>query len=136
MYAHDLTKLFAGIASLARRVFGIKAEQVHIATTSFWVSGDYSRVQEAAEPAMIAITSGYSLDHRDDLKQWVLTMATTQEGDMPLFLHSLDGNSSDKVSLLAEITAIEAQWREVGGEACVYVVDNGIYSEANMRQLN
>ncbi len=26
LYAHDLTKLFAGIASQARRIFGIKAE--------------------------------------------------------------------------------------------------------------
>ena len=33
LYAHDLTKLFAGIASQARRIFGIKAEQVHVDTT-------------------------------------------------------------------------------------------------------
>jgi transposase len=26
LYAHDLTKLFAGIATRARQVFGIKAE--------------------------------------------------------------------------------------------------------------
>ena len=31
---------------------------------------------------------------------------------MPLFLQPLDGNSSDKVSLLAAITTIQAQLRE------------------------
>src|SRR5690242_9801397 len=38
-YAHDLRKRFAGSASRARHIFGIKAEQVHVDTTSFSVSG-------------------------------------------------------------------------------------------------
>ncbi len=42
LYAHDPTKLFAGIASRARQVFGISARQVHVDTTSFSVSGEYS----------------------------------------------------------------------------------------------
>jgi transposase len=136
LYAHDLTKLFAGIASQARRVFGIKAEQVHVDTTSFSVSGDYARAEGPAEPAVIAITYGYSRDHRDDLKQWMLALATTHDGDVPLFLQPLDGNRSDKVSLLATVMAIQTQLREADGEASVYVADNGIYSEANMKQLN
>jgi transposase len=148
LYAHDLTKLFAGIASRARRIFGIKAEQVHVDTTSFSVSGEYtnaaSKAKEPAEAeesttpeaALIAITYGYSRDHRDDLKQWMLALATTHEGDVPLFLQPLDGNRSDQVSLLAAIQTIQAQLREAGGEASVYVADNGGYSESNMKQLN
>ena len=137
LYAHDLTKLFAGLAWQARRIFGITAEQVHIDTTSFSVSGAYARADEtAAEPAVIAITYGYSRDHRADLKQWMLALATTHDGDVPLFLQPLDGNSSDKVSLLAAVMAIQKQLREADGEAGVYVADNGIYSESNMRQLN
>src|SRR5713226_2477043 len=103
LYEHDLTKLFAGIASRARRIFGIKAEQIHVDTTSFSVSGEYTReITETtrAEAAVIAITYGYSRDHREDLKQWMLALATTHEGDIPLFMQPLDGNSSDKVSLL------------------------------------
>src|SRR2546421_592183 len=148
LYEHDLTKLFAGIASRARKLFGIKAEQVHVDTTSFSVSGAYAnaapRAKEPAEgeaateaeAARVAITYGYSRDHRDDLKQWMLALATTHDGDVPLFLQPLDGNSSDKVSLLATITAIQRQLRETDGEASVYVADNGVYSEGNMRQFN
>ena len=78
VYAHDPTKLFAGIASLARHIFGISARQVHVDTTSFAVSGAYNsageRVQEPgkaaeameAETALIAITHGYSRDHREE----------------------------------------------------------------------
>src|SRR5260370_521330 len=80
LYAHDPTKLFAGIASQARQVFGITARQVHVATTSFSVSAACSsageQVQESgtsaegleAQAALIAITYGYSRDHREDLK--------------------------------------------------------------------
>ncbi len=148
LYAHDPTKLFAGIASRARQVFGISAHQVHVDTTSFSVSGAYSTAGEwveepgktaeamEAQTALIAITYGYSRDHREDLKQWMLALATTHDGDVPLFLQPLDGNNSDKVSLLAAVMAIQKQLREADAEPSVYVADNGIYSEANMRQLN
>jgi transposase len=45
----------------------------------------------------------------------MLALATTHDGDVPLFLQPLDGNSSDKVSLLAVIQAIQAQLRKVDG---------------------
>ncbi len=40
------------------------------------------------------------------------------------------------MSLLAAITAIQRQLREAGEEASVYVADNGVYSETNIKQLN
>ena len=94
LYAHDLTKLFAGIATRARQIFGITAAQVHVDTTSFSVSGEYAEAQAGEDAAVIAITYGYSRDHRADLKQWMLALATTHDGDVPLFMQPLDGNSS------------------------------------------
>jgi transposase len=35
---------------------------------------------------MIVITYGYSRDHGTNLKQWMLALATTHDGDVPLFL--------------------------------------------------
>jgi transposase len=139
LYEHDLTKLFAGIATQARQIFGVKAEHIHVDTTSFAVSGEYAReagVASGSQATIIAITYGYSRDHREDLKQWMLALATTQEGDIPLFMQPLDGTSLDKASLQAAIIAIQTQLRDMGGEASVYVADNGMYSEANMRRLN
>jgi hypothetical protein len=111
---HDPTALFAGIAQQARRRFGIAARQVHVDvdTTSFSVSGEYV-VEEAdgTDPLTIAVTYGYSRDHRADLKQWMLALATTRQGDMPLFCRALDGNASDKVSLLAAVEALAEQLR-------------------------
>jgi transposase len=141
LYAHDPTKLFAGIASRARQIFGVKADQIHVDTTSFSVSGEYAvaaprAAEPGAEPTIIAITYGYSRDHREDLKQWMCALATTHDGDIPLFLRPLDGNSSDKKSLLSAVIALQDQLRTADGDPSIYVADNGIYSESNMRQLN
>ena len=66
----------------------------------------------------------------------MIALATTHDGDVPLFLQPLDGNSSDKVSLLAAITTIQAQLREANAEPGMHVADSGVYSEGNMRYLN
>ena len=143
LYAHDLTKLFAGIANRARQVFGVKADQVHIETTSFGVEWSVRRCSSPREPPWGGRRGGRPGDrggayrhyvwllsaHRNDLKQWMLALATTHDGDIPLFLQPLDGNSSDRVSLLSAIIAIQTQLREAEGEASVYVADNGVYSE-------
>lgn len=80
---HDVTTLFAGLAFQARRRFGIQAQHLHIDTTSFSVSGDYA-LKEEGDPVPLAITYGYSRDHREDLKQWMCALATTHDGDVPI----------------------------------------------------
>ncbi len=142
-----MTRLFAGIARRARKVFGVGKRRVHVDTTSFCVSGEYdnddlSQGEEEAGEALISITHGYSRDHRADLKQWMLALATTHEGDIPLFLKPLDGNSSDKATLVAAVEALEEQLRgseddDDGDEdeATIFVADSGLYSEANMGRL-
>src|SRR5215470_9073517 len=108
LYAHDPTTLFAGIAQRARRALGISARQVHVDTTSFAVTGEYESDLDAHT---LAVTYGYSRDHRADLKQWMLALATTRHGDVPLFCQALDGNASDTVSLVAAVEALAAQLR-------------------------
>ena len=138
LYEHDVTTLFAGLALQARRRFDIAAEHLHIDTTSFSVSGDYATKDEG-DPVPIAITYGYSRDHREDLKQWMLALATTHDGDVPLFLRPLDGNSSDKEHLSAAVKAVMSQLREQlpdEQEQRIAVFDSGGYSEANMTSYN
>lgn len=131
IYENDATKLFAGIARRARDVFGIESGQIHVDTTSFSVSGEYKGTDEAA----IEVAYGYSRDHRADLKQWMLSLATTQDGDVPLFMRSLNGNSSDKVSLVESVAALQEQFCAEEEGPCLYVADSGLYSETNMRRL-
>jgi transposase len=137
LYKQDPTQVFAGIATQARKSFGVSARQVHVDTTSFSVSGAYAGDEWAeGEASVIAITYSYSRDHREDLKQWMLALATTQEGDVPLFLRPLDGNSSDKVTLAAAVEALHEQLCTPESEPSFFVAASGIYSEANMRRFN
>jgi transposase len=144
LYAHDPTALFAGIARQARQRFGVSARQVHVDTTSFSVSGAYATAEaadepEAAEAQAIAVTYGYSRDHRADLKQWMLALATTRQGDVPLFCQALDGNASDKVNLLAAVEALAEQLRRADEgahtETPIFVADSGLYSADNVARL-
>jgi transposase len=137
LYAHDPTALFAGLAAQARRVFGIQARQLHVDTTSFAVSGAYQPEEGDLDAQAIAITYGYSRDHREDLKQWMLALVTTHDGDVPVFLRALDGNASDQVSLAATVAELLAQLAAVGEVAPgLCVLDSGGYSQANMRAFN
>jgi transposase len=104
IYEHDPTTLFAGLALQAGPRFGIKAQQLHIDTTSFSVSGAYLPGEDTGqegntdqqEAIPIAITYGYWRDHRADLKQWRLGLTTSHDGDVPVFLRPLDGKSGDE----------------------------------------
>lgn len=147
LYDHDPTTLFAGIARQARRRFGISARQMHVDTTSFSVAGEYQpetmggSTADAADEHLIAVTYGYSRDHRADLKQWMLALATTRDGDVPLYLQALDGNASDKISLVAAVAAVAVQLHDdaaddAAEETTIFVADSGLYSAANMARLN
>jgi transposase len=133
LYEQDVTTVFAGIAHQARQRFQVKAQHLHVDTTSFSVNGAY----ENENVHVIAITHGYSRDHREDLKQWMLALATTHQGDIPLFLQPLSGNTSDKESLVKVIADLHAQLQQKEPEEKpLYVADSGLYSAANMLKLN
>jgi len=133
LYMHDPTTLFAGIALRARRAFGITARQVHVDTTSFAVTGDYAPDLDAHT---LAVTYGYSRDHRADLKQWMMALATTRHGDVPLFCQALNGNASDKVSLVAAVETLADQLRAAEEETPLFVADSGLYSADNVARLS
>jgi transposase len=136
LYDHDATALFAGVARQARQRFEVSARQVHVDTTSFAVSGDYDR---EADAQAIAVTYGYSRDHRADLKQWMLALATTRQGDVPLYCQALDGNASDKISLVEAVEALAEQLRtdeQDDEEPPIFVADSGLYSATNVARLH
>jgi transposase len=135
LHDHDPTALFAGIARQARQRFGIAARQIHVDTTSFAVTGEYDAELDAHT---LAVTYGYSRDHRADLKQWMLALATTRQGDIPMFCQALDGNASDKATLVAAVEALAEQLRADGDdtEAPIFVADSGLYSAGNVSRLS
>jgi transposase len=156
LFAHDVTRLFAGLALQARRTFGIEVGRLHADTTSFSVHGQYALdlpegletpetlkaaarladadSEDAGAPTVIEVTYGYSRDHRADLKQWMLALVTSGDG-VPQFLQPLDGNASDKRALLDAVQALTQQLQASREMPGVYVADSGLYSTENMTRL-
>jgi transposase len=74
----------------------------------------------------------------------MLALATTRQGDVPLFCQALDGNASDQVSdqesLVAAVEALAEQLRadtDDNEEAPpIFVADSGFYSAANVARLS
>src|SRR5499427_160631 len=81
--------LLSEMALVVGRQEAIDQRFNHLDTTSFSLTGDY--VPESDQQA-IAITHGYSKDHRPDLKQAVLELMVSQDGGVPLMSKTWDGN--------------------------------------------
>lgn len=135
LYEHNVTTQFAGIAAQARSRWGVQAQHLHVDTTSFAVEGAYASEEGDRDARVIAVTYGYSRDRRADLKQWMCALATTVDGDIPVFLRPLDGNSSDKATLLQAMLTVQEQLREAPDGPMTFVADSGVYSASNMRHM-
>lgn len=103
----------------------------HLDTTSFALTGAY--VPESDEHA-IAITHGYSKDHRPDLKQAVLELMVSQDGGVPLASKSWDGNASDTQIFHDRAAALLSTLQ--GSPTPRYLIaDSKLYSEDNAAQF-
>lgn len=133
LYEAGLTEVFVTVALCAARKFGVKMDSLHLDSSSFHVDGDYinNATAEKAEPEGIEITYGYSRDHRPDLKQFILDLMCSGDGDIPLYLRVADGNESDSAMFATIIADFKRQWQI----DALFVADAALYTEANLQQM-
>ncbi len=108
LYQYGLSELFLLIALAAAKKYQINLEFSHLDSSSFSVHGQYNRARYSEdkstkkesdgeiEPIPITITHGYSRDKRPDLKQFILDLIVTGDGNIPVFIEAASGNQSDK----------------------------------------
>ncbi len=128
-YGCDL--LLSEIALVVCQQEGIDQRFNHLDTTSFSLSGEY--VPESDKQA-IAITHGYSKDHRPDLKQAVLELMVSQDGGVPLVSKNWDGNASDSQIFQERATALLSTFTQSPTPRYL-VADSKLYCEENATQL-
>ena len=113
IYAYGTTKLLSEVAFEIEIEQGLLGRTFNIDTTFLTVSGDYeeeegtsqkSSVQSPLDASSGAVPRhGYSKDHRPDLKQMVLNLATTGAAGFLIWMEAHSGNASDK-KILYEAT--------------------------------
>lgn len=144
-YSYGISDLFLLIALAAAKKHQINLEYSHLDSSSFSVHGEYKEVlpllKESSEAASkkadvvkeipIKITHGYSRDHRPDLKQFMLNMIVSGDGDVPIFIETGSGNQSDK-KVFGEIAR---KYRKQLEFETTIVSDSALYSEHNLKML-
>ena len=131
--ASGLTETFVTVALSAARQFGVKLDSLHLDSSSFHVNGEYLQTQEPiVEPGEIHITHGYSRDHRPDLKQFIVDLMCSGDGDIPLYLRVGDGNETDSAMFGKLVTQFKQQWNI----DALFVADAALYTAGNLTQMS
>ncbi|MGJ5675650.1 MAG: IS1634 family transposase [Nostochopsis sp.] len=84
-----------------------------------------------SEMKPIEIVHGYSRDHRPDLKQFIIDMIVTGDGDIPLYLKVDSGNVDDKSVFVCRLKEFRKQWTFAG----ICVADSALYTADNLEAM-
>jgi transposase len=106
IYEYGVNNFFSELAFPIGLEDGLLGKNANIDTSSLSLQGDYSKqdvineaiTQEETKESLKTpkITYGFSKDHRPDLKQIVINLATTGAAGFPIWMESHSGNASDK----------------------------------------
>ena len=128
-YCHVCYSPIDGRSKAAER-FSVSTKSVYLDATSFHLHGRYDD-DEGHDPEEIRMTYGYSRDHRSDLKQIVVDLMSTKDGEVPLFLRVADGNEADQ-AVFAELLK---DFRTRLDLDALFVADGALYSADNLASL-
>ena len=122
VFAFGCDPLFASVASQAALRFGVSQKFRHLDSTSMEVHGEYDN-----DDGFQLITFGYSKDHRPDLKQFMIYLMSSQDGDVPLLAKTVAGNTSDKKLFRERLKELQEQIQ--AGEITYFVADSELYTK-------
>lgn len=139
LYKYGLNNLFIEIVLSVMKKFNIDTKYSHLDATSFHLHGEYKsdenkekdKEEEIIKERPIIITKGYSRDHRPDLKQVVLDLITSSDGDIPLLMRVGDGNEADK----AVFGKILVEFKKQIIFDSIMVCDSALYSQENLKLI-
>ena len=137
LYKYGLNNLFIEIVLSVIKKFEIDIKYSHLDATSFHLHGKYNseenkdKSSEIIRERPIIITKGYSRDHRPDLKQCVLELISSSDGDIPLLMRAGDGNEADK----AVFGKILVEFKKQIIFDSIMVCDSALYSQENLQLI-
>lgn len=118
-------KLFASVAFGIGQERGLIGTSARLDTTSVSLEGEYDLPEEEG---VLRIAHGFSKDHRQDLKQFVLSLTVTGEAALPIWSETLDGNSSDRTSFHETIARVRAFQKGLqNAPEFLWVADSALY---------
>lgn len=149
LFIKGLTEIFLEITINVIQQFNISLKLSHLDSTSLHLHGEYntslpdviihnnSSNGQIKSPQAIEITYGYSRDHRPDLKQFIIDLISSSDGDIPIFLKSASGNQSDSSSFANIFLEYKEQMQkpQIKNEDSLMVADAAFYNAKNISSL-
>jgi transposase len=151
LFIKGLDTIFLVIALNAAKKFNVSLSLSHLDSSSMHLHGEYNsslpsvsfvnqptvngqELEESAvkSPKEITITYGYSRDHRPDLKQFIIELICSGDGDIPIFLKLASGNQADS-SCFGQIAVDYQKQLEVDS---LIVADCALYTEKNIKLMS
>ena len=126
IYRFGLNRIFVAIGLAAVKKYQLTVNSTHLDSSSFHVHGDYPN---SGEPGTIEITYGYSRDHRPDLKQFLMNLICTGDGDVPLWMKMGSGNDSDSKQFGRAMLEFKEQFQLES----LTVADSAFYTQENLQ---
>lgn len=140
LFNQGLSNVFLAISLNAVKIFDVSLLFEHLDSSSFHLHGEYNKKDlevnkskiESTEPEEIKITYGYSRDHRPDLKQFIIDLICSGDGDIPIFFKTASGNEVDSASFGKILVDFKKQI-EVDS---LMVADSALYTATNLKLLS
>jgi transposase len=135
LFDADRAALLTDVVVAVGQRFNLKFEEFHNDSTSISFCGNYRaasgrKIRGRSAPA---ITYGHSKAHRPDLKQLLLILTMSADGNVPVAFRCTDGNASDSRTHIETWNAL----RTVAGRAdFLYVADSKLCSRENMDYID
>ena len=149
LFIKGLDTIFLAVSLVVVKIFEISLKTSHLDSSSFHVhgeykyslpdvifksSGDFQSPDESEIKSLeaIDITYGYSRDHRPDLKQFIMQLICSGDGDIPILLKTASGNQADSACFGAIAVEYQNQIKVDG----LMVADCAIYPEQNIKLMS
>ena len=133
LYKAGCDRVFEKITSRAVTRFNINTKFRHLDTTSMQVHGEYDG--HRYEPGIGLIEFGYSKDHRPDLKQFMISLISSPDGDVPLLAKTIAGSTSDKTHFQKILKELGQQVGDSDYQP-YYVADSALYTAPTLKTLS
>ncbi len=132
VFKNNPTSIFMHIALNTANMFGISRKFLHLDSTTISVHGEYKYEDIDAIP--IQITKGHAKNKRYDLNQFVISLMSSSQADLPVWMSVLSGNTSDKKHFCEVIQQFSKELSE-GNEETYFVMDSAMYTGPNVKAM-
>ncbi|MEM6403147.1 MAG: IS1634 family transposase [Cyanobacteria bacterium P01_D01_bin.116] len=145
LFIKGLTEIFLTISINVKEQFDIRSKSSHLDSSSLHLHGKYDSnlpdvivdnldLENAIKsPQAIEITYGYSRDHRPDLKQFIIELISSGDGDIPMFFEAASGNKADS----SNFPKIFSKYKDkIKNNDDLMVADAALYNAKNINLLS